>query len=239
MKIYSKLISKINYKILAIIPAVISILMIIILLINGIQLSFDFSGGILGELDMEISNEKIDEYKNALINNVENLKFKSDGKVTIIQTTSTDREKIVEITEKILKDVRTKDMFILNLDYKISYDVYERLMKRFQGIINISEEDNKTKIIIFADKLDENYTKKALLGYLNFNDDDYKFEKANLRIEQISSTLSANIRTQAIIAFVIAYILMSFVIFIAFRTLIPSIAIIAAATADILFALGS
>lgn len=65
----------------------------------------------------------------------------------------------------------------------------------------------------------------------------YKLTGENSSIEFTGSTLSGNFYKQLILALVISFILMSIVIFILFRTFIPSIAVIFAVFADIVMPL--
>jgi preprotein translocase subunit SecF len=65
----------------------------------------------------------------------------------------------------------------------------------------------------------------------------YELTDANSTIEFTGSTLSQNFYKQLIMALIISFILMSFVILFLFRTLIPSIAVIFAVFADIVMPL--
>ena len=65
----------------------------------------------------------------------------------------------------------------------------------------------------------------------------FKLTSLNSSIEFTGPSLSNNFYKQLIIAIIISFVLMSFVIFFLFRTFIPSIAVIFAAFADIVFAL--
>ena len=66
---------------------------------------------------------------------------------------------------------------------------------------------------------------------------DYKLDEKNSSIEFTGSTLSENFYKQLIIALIISFVLMSIVIFILFRTFIPSIAVLFAAFSDIVMPL--
>ena len=65
----------------------------------------------------------------------------------------------------------------------------------------------------------------------------YQLDEKNSSIEFTGSSLSGNFYRQLIIALIISFILMSIVIFILFRTFIPSIAVIFAAFSDIVMSL--
>ena len=65
----------------------------------------------------------------------------------------------------------------------------------------------------------------------------YKLTNENSSVEFSGSTLGKNFYKQLVTAVIISFILMSFVIFVLFRTFIPSIAVIFAAFADIVMTL--
>jgi len=78
-------------------------------------------------------------------------------------------------------------------------------------------------------------------GYnINFDTDKctYLFEPANANVGGVSSVLGAKLKNEMIWAFVIAVILITVVIFVAYRIPIPTMAILAAAFIDIVFAAG-
>lgn len=66
---------------------------------------------------------------------------------------------------------------------------------------------------------------------------DYKLDEKNSSIEFTGPSLSSSFYKQLIIAIIISFILMSIVIFILFRSFIPSMAVIFAAFADIVMTL--
>lgn len=66
---------------------------------------------------------------------------------------------------------------------------------------------------------------------------NYKLNEKNSSIEFTGSSLSKNFYKQLIAALIISFILMSLVVFLLFRTFIPSIAVIFAAFADIVMSL--
>ena len=75
-------------------------------------------------------------------------------------------------------------------------------------------------------------TKKVLEEYFG-----YKLDNENSSFEFTGSTLSESFYKQLLIAILIAFIFMSIVVFIIFRTLVPSSAVIISAFADILMTL--
>jgi preprotein translocase subunit SecF len=82
--------------------------------------------------------------------------------------------------------------------------------------------------VVIETKSDEQLTKNVLEQYLG-----YPLNQSNSSFEITGSTLGNNFYQQLLIALLIAFVLMSIVVFIQFRTPIPSIAVISSAFADI------
>lgn len=233
---YSKIISKINYRKLMLIPGAIALIMALIVIFNGFSMSFEFSGGIQMEVNKELTQPQINELKNSL-SNLENLKFSSDGKTTLIRTTSNISESdIVSSVESHVGKLSKFDVAVVSLKDSISNESSEKLDKRFSGQVSFS--DGGKIITIKALNLDEKDLRETLKTYAEFSDNDFSFEKANLKFGQTSSVLSRTFLQNSIIAFIAAFILMAIVVFVAFRTFIPSMAVILAASCDIVFAAG-
>jgi len=88
------------------------------------------------------------------------------------------------------------------------------------------------KAIIIETKTEGDQAKQILEEYLGYN-----LTSENSSIEFTGSTLSESFYKQLIIAIIIAFIFMGLVVFIIFRTLIPSSAVIISAFADIIMTL--
>ncbi len=86
--------------------------------------------------------------------------------------------------------------------------------------------------VIIETRSDEKETRTVLEDYLG-----YKLTTENSSFEFTGSTLSENFYNQLLIALLIAFVLMSIVVFIQFRTFIPSMAVIFSAFADIFLTL--
>lgn len=242
--IYSKLTAKIPYKTLMIIPIVVAVAMLAVIAINGFQMSFDFSGGMSLEIYEKLSDSQINELHNGLKNaNLENLRFFYDGNTVKITTSSKiSDDELLSIAQKYIKaKLNTKNIFTINLNYKISRDAKEKLKNRFRNEITITDNDEGTNIIIEREHMSEEGIKKILSdpNYgIDFNKGTYSFKSENAKVGSVSSVLGAHLREETIQAFIIAAFLISIVIFIAYRTPIPTIAILAAASIDIIFAAG-
>ncbi len=88
------------------------------------------------------------------------------------------------------------------------------------------------KAIIIETKSDSEITKQVLEEYLG-----YELNEKNSSFEFTGSALSENFYKQLIIAILVAFVFMGIVVFIIFRTFIPSAAVILSAFADILMTL--
>ena len=90
----------------------------------------------------------------------------------------------------------------------------------------------KQLALIVETKSDEVKTREVLENYLG-----YKLTSENSSFEFTGATLSESFYKQLMIAILIAFFLMSLVVFSQFKSFIPSLAVIFSAFADILFAL--
>ncbi len=88
------------------------------------------------------------------------------------------------------------------------------------------------KAVIIETKTEGDATKQVLEEYLG-----YKLNEENSSFEFTGSALSENFYRQLLIAILFAFLFMSIVVFIIFRTFIPSAAVIISAFADILMTL--
>ena len=86
--------------------------------------------------------------------------------------------------------------------------------------------------IIIQTKSSVDLTREVLEDYLG-----YKLDEKNSSIEFTGSTLSESFFKQLLIAILIAFVFMALVVFVIFRTVVPSMAIIIAAFADIFMTL--
>jgi len=88
------------------------------------------------------------------------------------------------------------------------------------------------KAVIIETKSSGDQTRQILENYLS-----YKLTEENSSFEFTGSTLSESFYKQLLIAILFAFILMAIVVFIIFRTFVPSTAVIISAFADILMTL--
>ncbi len=91
---------------------------------------------------------------------------------------------------------------------------------------------NQQKAIVIETTSDANTTRTVLENYLG-----YQLTSQNSSFEFTGSTLSSSFFQQLVIAVIIAFVLMALVVFIMFRTFVPSSAVIISAFADIFMTL--
>ncbi len=91
---------------------------------------------------------------------------------------------------------------------------------------------NKQIAVTIETKSDEQTTRTVLESYLG-----YQLNEQNSSFEFTGSTLSENFYKQLLIAILIAFVLMAIVVFIQFKTFVPSMAVILSAFADIFMTL--
>jgi len=91
---------------------------------------------------------------------------------------------------------------------------------------------NKQTAIVVETKSDSQITKTVLENYLG-----YSLDEQNSSFEFTRSGLSENFYKQLLIAVLIAFVLMAIVVFIQFKTIVPSLTVISCAFADIFMTL--
>lgn len=100
--------------------------------------------------------------------------------------------------------------------------------------VNIREISNlitrEQIAIIVETKSDEKITRNVLEDFLG-----YELNEENSSFEFTGSSLSEDFYNQLLIAILIAFVLMAVVVFIQFKMIVPSLAVIASAFADIFF----
>lgn len=124
---------------------------------------------------------------------------------------------------------------VLNSETINSADLKKAISNQLEDV-NVREVSDlatrKQIAVIVETKSDPAPTRKVLEQYLK-----YELNEKNSSFEFTGSTLSGSFYNQLLIALVVAFVLMALVIFIQFKSFIPSIAVILSAFADIFFSL--
>ena len=136
----------------------------------------------------------------------------------------------------IIKDISLSGGTTVTLHGELDYDHIENLLTEKNSDISFRKltelRTGKTIALIIESSSSAEELIKELEDILG-----YKLTNDNSSIEFTGSSLSGSFYNQLIMALIISFILMSIVIFILFRTFIPSIAVIFAAFADIVMPL--
>jgi len=250
---YTRLISKAPYRTLIFIPIAVAVLMGLVWgvqVIDGtLPMGIDFKGGakmIISIKEINFDEKKLDGELNAL--GLENLKLdigddRAAGVKRLgIETTSSDsfvnERGALEVIEKYTGKLNEYDAASIRLKEEPSKDTMEKLEKRFKGA-DVEFNSSTNTLRITAMNIDENDVKSGLNYY--FKDIDTQnivVERANLLYHPVSPTMGEAFKRQGALALFAAYLLMSLVVFVVFRALVPAGAVILAATCDIIIAAG-
>ncbi len=136
----------------------------------------------------------------------------------------------------IYKDISLTGGTTVTLYEKINIEDLEQALSGKLEEINAREIydliTHEQKAVIVETKTDGNEARAILEDYLG-----YELTDENSSFEFTGSTLSGSFYRQLLIAILIAFIFMAIVVFIIFRTIVPSAAVIISAFADILMTL--
>ena len=136
----------------------------------------------------------------------------------------------------IIKDVSLTGGTTVTINQAIDINVLSKAISGKLESVNIRAVSdlftNKQIAVTIETKSDEQLTRAVLEDYLG-----YKLTDENSSFEFTGSTLSESFYKQLLIAILIAFALMALVVFIQFKSFIPSIAVISCAFADIFMTL--
>ncbi|MCX6685346.1 MAG: protein translocase subunit SecF, partial [Methanoregula sp.] len=107
----------------------------------------------------------------------------------------------------------------------VTSDSKEQLMTTFAGypLIDVGEGVNRGKFLKFATMDDAKYQSLTAL---------IKQKYPDAKVDQIGESFGKTLQSQAVIAMIISFIGMSIVVFVSFRTFVPSFAVVLSAFAD-------
>ncbi len=234
-KPYDRMIKRVPYKILVFIPFIISGLMILVIIFNGLTFGIEFQGGLLVEVKTDKAIDQAALENDLAQLKLENLKVLAGSDVLILKTTSdistVDKNRIVQVLEKYVGPLSEYDIATLKIDKEPTKDTLLVLQK--YGSVS---EFKDGKITITASNLDKEELKKDVSKKLP--EAELGISDANLLYNSVMPILGADFKTRGITAMAVAFALMAIVVFIAFREFVPSIAVIQAAINDVIIAAG-
>lgn len=244
--LYSRMIGRFDYKKLMIIPVALAIILTVIIATKGIPLGLDFAGGSWIEVEhtKSLSEQEFNSLRNDLeaegLENLEVYKSSNIGsekkKIIISTTTVVEQEKIIQLLSEYLGEIREEDVATVELDQDPGVTVEEELENKITDADITYEKENQT-LTIRAIEINSEELKRALDLYLDVNT-QLEIKNKNIRIQSVGKTLGDTFWKQGQNAVLFAYALIIAVVLFVFRDFVPSIAIIAAATFDAIFALG-
>lgn len=241
--LYSRLVGRVNYRILTVIPPLMAVLALVLFYVNGVSYGIEFQGGtwIEATTDNDLTN-LLEPIQESLINaNLTDLKSyvgydiaTQKNKLTVVTTSMVGEDEIESLLEPHLGSLNPVDTVVLELSDKPPTDLADKLKERFKHIDVSVEGDTVT---IKALDLDGEEISSALSYYLG-KDVEVEVKEKNLNMRSVGPTLGKTFREQGIKALFVAYLLMSMVVFFAFRNLVPSVAVLQAAVCDVIMAVG-
>ncbi len=242
---YSRLIERVNYKVLAVLPLAFALLMALVVLTRGVELGIDFKGGTWIEVltDKDLTPEIQAQIQEGLkAKGLQDVKLyvgwdveSGKNKLTIASTSVVGKDEIASVVSPYVGELLDSDVAKAAYAGKPSADLADRLSAILKQRVDVAEEDGE--LVITALDLDEASLQSAL-AYSSGQTLDVRVEKKNLNSRTVGATLGKTFKEQGIKALIAAYVLISIVVFVAYRTIVPSIAVLQAAVCDPLIAFG-
>ncbi|MFH1404448.1 MAG: hypothetical protein ABIH11_09290 [Candidatus Altiarchaeota archaeon] len=239
---YSRMISRVDYRILAVIPLVWTVIAVLIILFNGMTYGLEFQGGTWIEvLSKDISGDKVEKITSALedkgltgLNVYVGRDIASgEDKLTIVTTSMVSEEDVAPLLQKHVGKLSLVDMATATLSEKPPADIVDRLKSRFT---NYDIKLDGKKLTVSGLDLDEKDLESSVEFYSG-EKAEFDLVERNMNIKSVGPTLGQTFREQGKWAILWAFILMSLVVFIQFKDMVPSVAVIQAAICDPIMAL--
>jgi len=243
-RVYSTITSKADYRILTAIPVIFAVLCLIFFLIHGVSYGLEFQGGSWSEIttNRTFSQQELSQISATLVSaGMEDVQVyvskglgTSDNTLVIITKTLVNEGKINEILSPYLGDLRSNDLVVAKASGNPPADFKDKMLSRF---VSVDVQVNGSLIQVNALELNPEEVKSAIEYYLG-EKVDLTVSKKNLNVRSVGPTLGKTFREQGIKAIFLSFILMGIVVFLAFKEVIPSLAVIQAAVNDVFIALG-
>lgn len=246
-----------DYKRLVIIPIILAILSLtMVFLISPIRLGIDFKGGI----DVEILSESQIDLE-PLVDKLNENGFRVDGASTDpVPSGYNTKFELERSNISVIADDHKRDFFnIAEKAEKTEIDavIYNNTDAKAE-LGSIRDELNTVSNKIFglagSDKRAENYDtiqllkKDVLNSYAKISSEQNDLLReilssgstdGSISLKERTASLSEGFIDKAVMVVIYSVLLTSIVVFLIFRTAIPSFAVLAGAAADIIFALGA
>jgi len=242
-RLYSQMTRLVDYKILLVIPPILTVLLVGYTLHNGVQFGMDFKGGTWMDIitDTPVDESLVNSLKQDLVLiGLEEPKVytgqdidSGKNKVSIATASVVNESLMLGVVTKYIYDLLDSDVATVSMDQEPPGWLEFKLSSRFKDLkLNYSNG----VLTIRALNLDENELESLLKDNLN-QDYNATVRKKNFNLREVRPTLGEYFREQGIKAIFISFILMAIVVFWAFKTFIPSIAVLEAGICDVLVAI--
>lgn len=242
-RLYSRMTSLVDYRVLMVIPPIVAVALGLFAVYNGLELGMDFKGGTWMDVitDVQVDAGVVESLKGDLrAAGLEEPRVSSGvdiesgkNKVSISTASVVDKDVMYGIVGRYITDLREFDVATVALSQEPPGELAFKLSSRFNEQVDLNYTNGLLSIT--ALNLDE----KELESVLNYNLNgvfDVTLEKKNFNLREVGPTLGSTFLQQGKNAIVWSFILMALVIFLSFKSFIPSVAVLQAAFFDVLLA---
>ena len=233
---YSWITSKVSYQALALIAPAMTIFSILFVLWHGVALGIDFKGGTWMDVltDRNMTSDQMQLMSSELSGmGLKDVKVSAGfdieskmTKLTVVTTSVVNETSVKGVLEKYVGDIIESDYALVPLASKPPADLNDKLNARFSGHVNLNYSGGVMRLT--ALELDQTQLASALEYYLGVKVEP-QVHKKNFNVRSVGPTLGEKFRDQGEKAIVISFILMGIVVFMSFKEIVPSFAVMLAA----------
>lgn len=247
-RMYSQMVKKVDYRVLAVIPPIVTLLLGIYTLYayyagTGLQFGMDFKGGTWMNI---ITDVEIDSSDSGMLANdlksvgLEDPKIlvgrdieSGKNKVSVATSSIVNKSVMYDIVSKYVPDLRDVDVAAVEASQQPPESLKFKLSSRLNQYVDVNYSDGILRITA----LDLNEAElESILKYTLNGEYDVRIDKKNFNLREVGPTLGQTFREQGKKAILLSFILMALVVFFAFRVFVPSVAVLQAAVCDVLIA---
>ncbi|MFH0713849.1 MAG: hypothetical protein V1722_04410 [Candidatus Micrarchaeota archaeon] len=244
-----------NYKLLAIIPIVLFIAALGLIFFNGVPQGVDLKGGVLlsiqaqGNVDVAAVHAAV-----AKVATISNIRTFASPVGTGLEVELETNDKLAKIEEKI-KALQAKDSLLRELEVNATVVPTEEAVTIAQRESAVSAEIISDAKVIFQElgvsytPIEAHLTVKEAVGAYNNQQDVYRNEVINAvkgvvnvksySFREVGPALSKFFLDKSREVLLISFILAAIAVFVVFRSIVPSAAVIVGAVSDIVITLGA
>ncbi|MBN2251218.1 MAG: hypothetical protein JW724_03995 [Candidatus Altiarchaeota archaeon] len=247
--LYTRLTGRVQYKTLIFVPVILSAFMILLIYVNGVPMGLDFRGGTLIDVSLEpgsvvdisgLSEELAGMGLEDL--NVSYIKAvgerRDSVRISTLSFVMRNNATVDEVLARYLGPLRYYDEATLQVENEPPENLAGKLSARLNQDASVEYDKTSQILKVTASTIDKGELESALDFYLQRTGVQVVLAEKNIQSFPVNPALAEKLKNDGLKAAIFGYLLMAFVIFIAFRDLIPSIAVLLAATFDAIMALG-